>query len=91
MPEWDADVEIDARLVRALLEEQFPDLDASSARLLAEGWDNAVWLVEERWAFRFPRREVAVPLVDRELAVLPRIAPLVPLAIPVPQLVGRSE
>jgi aminoglycoside phosphotransferase (APT) family kinase protein len=49
VPDWDADVAIDASLVRALLEEQFPELDASSARLLAEGWDNAVWVVEERW------------------------------------------
>jgi hypothetical protein len=70
--EWDADVELDARLVRALLAEQYPDLDASSARLLAEGWDNAVWVVEERLAFRFPRREIAVPLVARELGVCPR-------------------
>ena len=77
MPEWDADVDVDAGLVHALLGEQFPELDASSARLLAEGWDNAVWVVEERWAFRFPRREIAVPLVARELAVLPaaRAAP----------------
>jgi aminoglycoside phosphotransferase (APT) family kinase protein len=88
MPDWDADVAIDASLVRALLEEQFPELDASSARLLAEGWDNAVWLVEERWAFRFPRREIAVPLVARELAVLPRLAPLLPIPVPAPELIG---
>jgi len=81
MPEWDADVAIDRDLVRALLEEQFPQLDASSARLLAEGWDNSVWVVEERLAFRFPRREIAVPLVARELAVLPRIASFLPVAV----------
>jgi aminoglycoside phosphotransferase (APT) family kinase protein len=91
MPEWDADLEIDASLVRALLEEQFPDLDASSARLLAEGWDNAVWVVEERWAFRFPRREIAVPLVARELAVLPAVAPLLPIPVPAPELIGAPD
>jgi aminoglycoside phosphotransferase (APT) family kinase protein len=91
VPEWDADVDVDAGLVRALLEEQFPELDASSARLLAEGWDNAVWVVEERWAFRFPRREIAVPLVARELAVLPRLAPLLPVVIPAPELVGEPS
>jgi aminoglycoside phosphotransferase (APT) family kinase protein len=91
VPDWDADVAIDASLVRALLEEQFPELDASSARLLAEGWDNAVWVVEERWAFRFPRREIAVPLVARELAVLPRLAPLLPIPVPAPQLIGAPS
>jgi aminoglycoside phosphotransferase (APT) family kinase protein len=77
--------------VRALLEAQFPELDASSARLLAEGWDNAVWVVEERWGFRFPRREIAVPLVARELAVLPRLAPLLPIPVPAPELVGEPS
>ena len=91
MPEWDAEVEIDETLVRALLSDQFPELDASSARLLGEGWDNAVWVVEERWAFRFPRREIAIPGVHRELTVSPRLATLVPLPIPVPTFVGKPS
>ena len=91
MPEWDAEVAIDEELVRALLSEQFPELDASSARLLGEGWDNAVWLVEERWAFRFPRRQIAIPGVERELSVLPRLAPLLPVPIPEPRFVGMPS
>jgi aminoglycoside phosphotransferase (APT) family kinase protein len=89
MRPWQADVEIDEGLVRGLLSDQFPELDASSARLLGEGWDNSVWLVEERLAFRFPRRAVAAELVERELRVLPLLAPLLPVAIPVPVFVGR--
>jgi aminoglycoside phosphotransferase (APT) family kinase protein len=92
MPDWDAEVTIDGALVRALVEEQFPTLDATSARLFGEGWDNAVWVVEERWAFRFPRRAIAIPGVERELSVLPRLAPLLDVPIPVPSFVGqRSE
>ncbi len=88
MPEWDAEVVVDEQLVRALLAEQFPELDASSARLLGEGWDNSVWLVEGKWALRFPRRATAIPGVLRELDVLPRLAPLLPVSIPVPRFVG---
>ncbi|HET8968553.1 MAG TPA: phosphotransferase [Gaiellaceae bacterium] len=88
MAEWDADIEIGGPLVRALLTEQFPGLDASSARLLGEGWDNSVWVVEDEWAFRFPRREIAIPGVERELTTLPRLAPLLPAPIPVPRFVG---
>ncbi len=91
MPVWDAEIAIDEQLVGALLAEQFPELDASSARLLGEGWDNSVWVVEEMWAFRFPRREVAIPGVERELTVLHLIAPLVSVPIPVPQFVGRPS
>jgi aminoglycoside phosphotransferase (APT) family kinase protein len=91
MPEWDPDVEVDAALVRALLAEQFPELDATSARLLGEGWDNSVWLVEETWAFRFPRRAIAVPLVARELAVLPRVGPALPVSVPMPRFVGTPS
>jgi aminoglycoside phosphotransferase (APT) family kinase protein len=89
MPEWDPDVVVDRALVYALLGEQFPRLDASSARLLDEGWDNSVWVVEEQWAFRFPRREIAIPGVERELSVLPRLASLLPAPIPEPRFVGR--
>ncbi|MCI0636004.1 MAG: phosphotransferase, partial [Actinobacteria bacterium] len=88
MPEWDAEVAVDEALVRALLAEQFPELDSRSARLLGEGWDNSVWAVEEAWAFRFPRRQIAIPGVERELAILPRLAPLLPVPIPAPRFVG---
>ena len=91
MAEWDPDVEIDAPLVRGLLAEQFPDLDAGSARLLGEGFDNSVWAVEETWAFRFPRRAVAVRLVDRELSVLPKVGQLLPIPVPTPTFRGRES
>jgi aminoglycoside phosphotransferase (APT) family kinase protein len=88
VPDWDAEVAIDGALVRALLSEQFPELDADSARFIGEGWDNSVWAVEERWAFRFPRRAIAIPLVERELTVLPRLAPLLPVPVPEPRFGG---
>lgn len=92
MPDWDAEVAVDEALVRELVDDQFPELDASSARLLGEGWDNAVWVVEEAWAFRFPRRQIAIPGVERELGVLPQLGPLVQVPIPVPVFIGqRSE
>lgn len=91
MAEWDADVAIDQELVRTLLAEQFPELELRSVRLVGEGFDNAVWLIDEEWAFRFPRRAIAVPLVTRELAVLTRVAPLLPVAVPVPAFVGTES
>jgi aminoglycoside phosphotransferase (APT) family kinase protein len=87
--EWSAEVAVDADLARQLIRSQFPELEVRSLRLLAEGWDNAVWVVDERWAFRFPRRAIAIPGVERELAVLPRLAPYLPAQIPNPVYVGE--
>jgi aminoglycoside phosphotransferase (APT) family kinase protein len=60
-----------------------------SLRLLAEGWDNAVWVANERYAFRFPRRRIAIPGVELELELLPKLAPLLPLPVPDPVFRGR--
>jgi aminoglycoside phosphotransferase (APT) family kinase protein len=91
VPVWDAEVRIDEALVHVLLGEQFPELDASTARLIGEGWDNSVWVVEERWAFRFPRRQIAIPGIERELVALPRLAPRLPVPVPVPTFVGQPS
>lgn len=91
MPEWAAEVIVREELARRLVDEQFPQLEARRIRLLAEGWDNSVWVVDEMWAFRFPRRQVAVALLELELTVLPRLAPLLPVAIPTPVLHGHSS
>lgn len=79
---------MDEGLARLLLT-QFPELTVDTLRPLAEGWDNAVWIVNERYAFRFPRRQIAIPGVELELAVLPTLAPLLPLPIPDPVFQGR--
>jgi aminoglycoside phosphotransferase (APT) family kinase protein len=86
---WTAEIVVDERLARALIGGQFPGIHAHAFRLLAEGWDNTVWVVDDRFAFRFPRRDVAVPLVGRELAVLPVLEPLLPVPVPVPVFEGR--
>ena len=88
MPDWTAELVVDERLARRLLA-QFPELEIESLRPFAEGWDYTIWLVNERWTFRFPRREIAVPGVRREIAVLPELAPLLPIPVPVPVLVGE--
>jgi aminoglycoside phosphotransferase (APT) family kinase protein len=89
MPEWTAEIAVDERLARELIDDQFPELAAGSVVAISAGWDNTVWLVDDSWTFRFPRREIAVPLVERERAVLPQIAPLLTAPIPVPTFHGR--
>ena len=90
MPEWSAEVTVDPELARRLIREQFDDLRPRSLQLLGTGWDNTVYLIDHTWVFRFPRRAIAVPGIEREMAVLPRLTDL-PLAIPVPRFIGRGS
>jgi aminoglycoside phosphotransferase (APT) family kinase protein len=85
---WDAEIEVDEALARALISARFPVLAAGSLRRIGAGWDNVVWATEDDVAFRFPRRQIAVPGVGREIALLPVLAPRLPLAIPDAAYVG---
>jgi aminoglycoside phosphotransferase (APT) family kinase protein len=87
--EWRPEVVVDSGWARRLIGGQFPELEPGALRLLGEGWDATVWLVDERWVFRFPRRAVVIPGFERELAVLPRLARRLPLPVPAPVFHGR--
>jgi aminoglycoside phosphotransferase (APT) family kinase protein len=88
MPEWDPEIDLDAERARRLIEAQFPELRGVSISELATGWDNVAFLVDGRWAFRFPRRKIAVGGVEREIEVLGRLAGHLPLPIPEPRFIG---
>ncbi|WP_103942178.1 phosphotransferase [Thermomonospora echinospora] len=87
--EWDAEHAVHAAEAADLVGAQFPALAGAPVEPLATGWDNTVFLVGGRWIFRFPRRAIAVPGVEREIAYLPGLAPHLPLPVPVPELAGR--
>jgi aminoglycoside phosphotransferase (APT) family kinase protein len=89
--EWAPEHAVSQREAADLIGGQFAELRGAPVRALATGWDNTVFLVGGRWVFRFPRRAIALPGVRREIAALPRLAPRLPLAVPVPELVGRPS
>lgn len=84
-----AEVDIDLDLVRRLIRLQRPDLASAEIRPLAFGWDNASFRVGGARVARLPRREVAAGLIDNEARWLPKLAPGLPLPIPVPEFVGE--
>jgi len=69
--ESDAELEVGEALARSLIAERFPALDVSVLERIGAGWDNVVWATADRIAFRFPRRQVAIPGIQREIAILP--------------------
>lgn len=88
MAEWTADIPIDDSTALAVVREQFPALAARRIARLAEGWDNAAFLVDGEWLFRFPRRAVAVAGVRLEMRLLPALAARLPLPVPDAALQG---
>jgi aminoglycoside phosphotransferase (APT) family kinase protein len=90
-PEWAPEHEVTAELAATLIGRSFPELRDAPVERLATGWDNTVFLVAGQWVFRFPRRRIAVAGVEREMAVLPVLAPRLPLPVPVPRFAGEPS
>ncbi len=87
--EWHADIHITEALVRSCLQEQFPELIPIKAiKHIGEGWDNKVFLVNEEFIFRFPRRKIAVALLERENTVLNNLPAFLNIKIPIPEYKG---
>ena len=83
MAEWSPERIVDEALARRLIGAQYPELADAPMTVLGAGWDSTVWLLDGRLVFRFPRREVVLPGLRREMEALAQIAPYLPLAIPV--------
>ena len=88
---WEPEIDVDVQLARRLIAEQFPQFSESSLRRIGAGWDNAAYLVEEHLIFWFPRRTVSAPLIVKEFAALPLLAPQLPLAVPNPLFIGTPS
>ncbi len=86
---WKAERDWSSNEVREVIRAQCPALSCRSVEPFGCGWDNAAFLIDDEWVFRFVRRRIAVALLERESSVLPRLASLLPVPIPNPQWLGQ--
>ncbi len=83
------EVDTDVSLVRRLLAAQFPHwAELPIEPVCSAGTDNALYRLGDDMAVRLPRIHWATGQVDKEFRWLPKLAPLLPLAIPVPLAKG---
>jgi aminoglycoside phosphotransferase (APT) family kinase protein len=83
------EVDTDVSLVRRLLAAQCPQwADLPIEPVPSAGTDNAIYRLGDDMAVRLPRIPGATGQVDKEQRWLPTLAPLLPLAIPVPLAKG---
>ncbi|WP_437752364.1 aminoglycoside phosphotransferase family protein [Sorangium sp. So ce1389] len=81
---------IDIALVSRLVTAQFPQWADLPIRPVAwDGWDNRTFHLGDRMKVRLPSAEGYVAQVEKEHRWLPRLAPLLPLAVPAPLALGR--
>lgn len=88
---WDPEILVTPEIAAAAIERQFPALRPARMEPLGFGWDNAAFLVNGRYVFRFPRRHIAVPLIRTEVRYLPLLAPRLPVAVPMPRFAGAPD
>jgi aminoglycoside phosphotransferase (APT) family kinase protein len=91
MPKMHADeLHVDAALARRLVATQFPQwAELPIEPVLPRGTDNALYRLGDEMVARLPRRAHNTLPLEKERLWLPRLAPLLPLAIPVPLAAGE--
>jgi aminoglycoside phosphotransferase (APT) family kinase protein len=83
-------VVIDAALIRRLVDRQFPQWKDLPIRPVEHGgWDNRTFHLGDAMTVRLPSAAPYALQVEKEQKWLPRLAPLLPLSIPVPLAEGR--
>jgi aminoglycoside phosphotransferase (APT) family kinase protein len=84
------EVETDVALVRRLVADQFPEWAGLPLEPVAErGTDNILYRLGDDLVARLPGRERPALALRKECEWLPKLAPLLPLDVPVPLVVGR--
>ncbi|HEX7311444.1 MAG TPA: aminoglycoside phosphotransferase family protein [Gaiellaceae bacterium] len=84
------ELDIDASLVRRLVASQFPHwAKLPLERIEPTGTDNAIYRLGDDIVVRLPRVARTVATLEKERAWLPRLAPHLPLAVPIPLAEGK--
>lgn len=88
---WLAEKAVSSELATTLIQQQFPEIRISSLEKFGEGWDNVAYLINKHYVFRFPRRQIAVALLENECKLLPLIQKELNLKIPAPIFIGEPS
>lgn len=89
--QWSPEIAITPEEAQSIIETQFPQLEPVSISELGKGFDNTVFIVNDRYVFRFPRREIAVQLLNIENQLLPLLTKELNIKIPEPIFFGKPS
>jgi len=88
---WQPEVVVNEKIARTLICEQFPNLCEFQIKEIGKGFDNTIFSLEDKYLFRFPRREVAAQLLEIEKKILSIIGTELPIPTTIPLFYGNSS
>jgi aminoglycoside phosphotransferase (APT) family kinase protein len=71
---WHDEAPLDVDTAAAIIAADLPEFRGAAVERLGDGWDFKLFLVDGRWAFRFPKRRRCARTLEREIALLARLA-----------------
>lgn len=78
-------------LATTLIRQHFPDVQLRTLRPIVGGWDSFVLDVDGELMFRFPLRDDVRASLQREVRLLPLLAPTLTTPVPQFRLIGRGD
>lgn len=66
----------------SLIKNSIPNLEIKDYKLAQKGWDSTVIIINNKYIFRFPKRESSLESLKIEMRILPELKELVDLSIP---------
>lgn len=91
MNSWSPEIELSPQDAKGLIADHFPQLCPLNIKLLGQGFDNTVFMVNQQYVFRFPRRTISVGLLKTENQLLPHLTEFLNLRIPEPVFFGQPS
>jgi aminoglycoside 2''-phosphotransferase len=65
-----------------LIKKYFPKIPLVSPKLITKGWDNDVVILDDKFVFRFPKREKYFDRFKAEIKLLRYLSPKMPVPVP---------
>jgi aminoglycoside phosphotransferase (APT) family kinase protein len=87
----ESDRPLDESIALRVVREQAPELECEAARFLGSGWATDVYLVDGRYAVRFPRNAEAATYLEQDSAILQLAASELGGSLAVPGVLHRGR
>lgn len=78
------------KLIKQAINKEYPEFDISSVKKMGEGDNSKAFLINKNYIFRFAKREDVKVSFRKEIKVLPKIEPFLPLQIPKLKFVSKE-
>ena len=90
--EWEADRQLTTAQVARAVRSQVSGISATKVELMGSGWDSDAYVVDEQWAFRFPRRREVAEGIGTAIKIAAVVAAALSdlgVAVPGPAMLGE--